>query len=194
MVDILGLLPVLNGWNWIRINDDITLNPTDEPEELYASGDNELGWLVSARMSSNVSDMDLRIRYDPVESGQTLDFNLNPEELHAKGYTYPSNMPYVSDYDPSGSIYSSELIPNPPLAMKGRITITAAPGSSSGTMNYDIMLLQITDISAFVDSLRAIFGIQTIIDLLNSLGTPQEPKPPIELPEVTASKYTGFLP
>lgn len=193
MVDILGLLPILNGWNWIRITGDEELKAGQDPVTLYASEDAEFGWLISARMSANVADIDLRIRYDPTESGQTLDFNLNPEELYSAGYYSKSNMPYVTNYDPVNNAYAAEFKPEPPLSLKGTLTVRAMPGSSDGELHYDVLILQVTDLTAFVDSLRAVFGISTIIDLLNNLGVTQ-PEKPIEIPKIAVSEYTGFLP
>jgi len=194
MVDLLGLLPILNGWNWVRLKDDTQIKTTDSPKEVYSTEEPMFGWVIDARMSSDVSDVTLRVRYDPVESGQTLDFDLNPEQLYTSGYYYRSNLPYVSNYDPVNSQYAAEYSPKPPLAIKGDLTVSVLPGSSDATVNYDVTILEVTDIEAFVESLRAVFGIGTIIDLLNSLTTPEMPKAPIELPKVTVKEYTGFLP
>ncbi len=194
MVDILGLLPILNGWNWVRVNGSEKLNADDAPKELYESENGEFGWLISARVSTDVADAGLRISYDPEESGQSLQFSLIPQELYDAGYFDKSNMPYVANYDPAGK-YTAEFTPQPPLSLKGTLTITAVPGSTDATVNYDVLILEVTDIGVFVDSLRVIFGIETIIQLLNQpIRQPERPRQPVTLPPVAPSQYTGFLP
>ena len=198
-MDILGLLPLLNGWSWVRITGNKDISSNSDEQVIYESEGGEFGWLINARMSSDVSDMELDIIYDPTESGQTLTFRLNPEYLNTEGFSYRSNMPYVANYDPTNSEYAAEFVPEPPLAMKGTITVVAMPGSSDGKIYYDVQILRVTDLNAFVESVRAVFGINTMIELLNSINKPSEPVKlpeitPVKLPEITPRQYTGFLP
>lgn len=193
MVDLLGLLPLLNGWDWINVRGSKQVASGDDAREIFASEESMFGWLISARMSTDVSDAELQIIYDPTESRRTLKFDLNPSRLYSAGYYYRSHGPYVANYNETNNEYAAEFFPQPPIAMKGSLEIYIIPGSSDGTVHYDVTILEVSDIDAFVDSLRDVFGVPTIIDALNNLRAGQ-PQQPIELPEVTIRQYRGFLP
>ena len=190
MVGTLDLLPLLEGWDWIRLTGEKPLEASDTPVALYESEEDEMGWLVSARMSSTVADASLTIEYDPVGSGQVLRFALNPEALYRAGYYYASSLPYVSDYDPTNSSYGAEFRPSPPLGLKGRLTITASPGSGDGTLRYDVLMAIISDAEAFYNSLKAVLGPQ----IIQQVAPAQQPAAPKAGLPAVRRPYQGFLP
>jgi len=217
MVNILELLPMLEGWSWVRISGSKTLNANDNPIELYKSPATELGWLVSARMSSTVADMSLNIQYDPEETGQTITFGLNPYELHSKGFYIEGYTPYVVNYDTENNEYAAAFNPSIPFSMKGILTVTASPGSNDGTIQYDVIYLQVTNENSFFESLRRALGVSDILAQLNqslnyeylsatylsaiakqeAVLKVEEIQPPVPVTQVTTpsrKKYEGFLP
>ena len=193
MVNVLELLPLLQGWNWIRFKDSTSIQASQE-KTIYSSTESERGWIVSARVSTDVADVQLDIRYDPEESGQTIDINLNPQNLYNAGYTYASGWPYVAVYEPTQNEYAAEFVPTSPFAFNGQLIIKLVGGSSDANVNYDIQMVSITDFKTFVESLRHIIGISDVLSMLAQLQQPQQPQVPVKVPTFEPYQYRGFLP
>jgi len=186
-MDLLGMLPLLEGWTEIRFIDTEPVG-AGKKKEVYSSSDEEAGWFIGARVTSNVPDAGLRIEYDPA-FGSTTEFRLIASELEGKGYTFTSTMPFVAVYSPGTNEYAVELSPNPPLAIKGRMRIELIGGSSDATLNYEVLLIRVTNMDLFIGSLRALMP-QLQVQVPAQPPTPGLPAP---APRIIR-EYEGFLP
>jgi len=201
-VDILGMLPLLDGWSYLRVNGSQSL-PAGETVTLYESDGDEQSWLIGAVFHSDVADAGLVLNlYTP--GGQTLTYDLNPAKLYANGFTQPNRVePYVAVYDDTANSYGAIFQPSTVLPLVGQLAVSLIGGSSDATVAYDAQLVRIGDPSAFTESLQAVLGIASLDQLLQLISkytyaTAKEVAPPtpqqLPSPVPQAGTYSGFEP
>ena len=206
MVNLLDMLPLLQGWSFVRINWEKELN-AGEDANLYESPDNEKGWLLGAVFGSDKADASLSLTYNTAETGQTISYELKPDDLYSAHRISPNGLgPYVSVYDDVNSIYEAIFSPAVPFPFDGTIAINAIGGSSSANVSVDVQMVLITDETTFANGLQKLLGVTDIENYLYNalqqganLGKrPIEvelPAPPVPaLPQPSSGKYSGFLP
>lgn len=187
MVDVVSMLPLLEGWDAVKLNGSEGLKAGGEDVSLYESTEDESMWLVSARLHSNVSDVDMTLTYEPADGSETITFHLGPDALNSVGAYAQSNLPYVANYDATANEYLTEFVPVPPFPMKGRLYIMLKPGSSDATANYDVLLIKVTNDDLFLSSLRGLMGT---VSAESKGAVPHE-----EIgPSFIRRRYEGFLP
>ena len=208
---MLHILPLLHGWNLMRITDSKELQ-AGKYSTLYESSDDEKGWILGAIFSSNEPNASLEIIYDATKSGQTISFTLKPSLLHSVHRIAPNGLsPYLAIYDDANNIYEAIFAPTTPFPFDGTLTITAIGGVNDSNVYFDVQFIVITDESAFIDSLRQLIGVSDIekylYNALRQLGRLSNgttivdaSAPTIENPMTPSiglspqNKYFGFLP
>ena len=206
MTNLFDVLPLLQGWSFIRINEEKDVQ-AGKDVTLYESPDNEKGWLLGATVGSNVADAVLRIEYNTAETGQTITFALKPDDLYNAHRVSPNGLgPYVAVYDDTNGVYEVVYSPAVPFPFDGTLAVNAVGGSSDSKLYVDAQFIVITDEAAFTNGLRQLIGVTDIegylynaLQQLSQLGNrpievklPVPPAPPV--PQPTGRKYTGFLP
>ena len=204
-MDVLSLLPLLDGWSYLRISGSTSLG---EGSELYSSEGNEQLWLFGAVFTSDVSDAGLSLTLT-TPGGQTITYDLTPADLYSAGRTQPNGVePYVAKYDDVNNSYEVVFSPNQPMPLSGELTVNLKAGSSTANVYYDVALVRVDDPQAFQDSLRAVIGVTGTDELIQGLAKylytiarllergQGEVTAPIELPRppVTGATYRGFIP
>lgn len=181
MVGILDILPLISGWEIIHLIDSKSIK-AGEDSQIYSSTETDIGWILGAKMSSDVSDASVDIAYNPEGSAQTIDIALKPSELYANGFITPDRSgAHVETYDTVLNIYSAAWIPQVPFPFNGMLDIRAVAGSSDSNITYDIEFIRITDIDTFLNSLKLIIA-------------PPQPKPEVKPTIQVPERYVGFLP
>ena len=205
-MNLLDALPLLQGWSFIRINEEKDVG-AGKDITLYESPDNEKGWFLGATVGSNIADVGLRIEYNTAETGQTITYELKPSDLYTAHRISPNGLgPYVAVYDDVNDIYEAVFAPSVPFPFDGTLAVNAIAGANDATVYVDVQFIVITDEATFVNGLRRLIGVTNIegylynaLQQLSQLGRrpievrlPELPIPPV--PQTVGRKYTGFLP
>lgn len=207
MVNLLDVLPLLQGWSFVRINENISIGANNS-KELYETPDVEQGWLLGAVFGADQKDASLQIVYNTAETGQTITFSLKPDDLYSAHRVSPNSVgPYVAVYDDTNNIYEAVFAPAVPFPFDGTLSITAYAGASGADVSADVQLVEITDVGTFMNGLQSVLGVNGIqgylysaLQQLAQIGNrPIEVKLPApELPPAPPGKptnrYTGFWP
>jgi len=215
-MDLLSLLPLLDGWTELRFSDDKELT-ADEPNfTVYQSQSQEQGWLLGATFQSDQPDAQLEVLL-ALTGGAQVSYDLNPGQLYSLHRTSPNRLgPYVAVYDDTNGIYSVVFDPAVPMPFSGALTATAQRGSADANVNYELTLIKITDEDNFRESLaqvlrggiadklnqllqysylsarllQAIAGQKAIVKVEEVEQMPQIPAPKVEF----VGHYEGFIP
>ena len=205
-MDVLSLLPLLDGWSYLRLNGSQLVS---KQVELYQSDGNEQLWLFGAVFESDVADAGLSLTLN-TPGGQTVTYDLTPANLYNAGRTQPNGVePYVAKYDDTADEYEAVFSPTQPLPLSGQLAVNLVAGSSTASVYYDSALVKVDDPQAFQDSLRAVIGVSGLGNALNLLNQymydvlsqmsklPGEIRPPVPLPApkpAGTTTYEGFIP
>lgn len=169
MVSLLDMLPMLQGWSFIRVNSEKTVEAGGDVT-LYESADNQQGWLLGATFGSDQKDASLQITYNTAETGQTITFALKPDDLYSAHRISPNGLgPYVAVYDDTNSVYEVVYSPAVPFPFDGTIDINAVAGASDANISADVQIIAITDYETFAGGLRHLLGVSDIEGYLNSI-------------------------
>lgn len=185
---ILELLPLLRGYQYYVLK-----GTASKDEEIYDSGVGTTGWLVGAEAVNGTLTIQITQEY----SGNTLTYSLDPDELESEGLISPNRFwPYLAYA--SGSGKGALFTPDPPLGFYGQLTVSGTKGTT-----YRVVMVLVSDVGAFVESLQALVG-QPIVRELSNILNALKPKPtkgalpqPVQatVPQEWGwGEYTGFEP
>jgi len=187
---VLDLLAVVNAWAPIRIFESRTL--TGEQEDILGIEGAFNGWIFGIAVSTDNPEAGITIEID-VQNGQTVRIPVVPKELMDRGLIAPNQFgPYAAVYDEENGRYEAVFAPGQPYPVMGQIRLWLN-GPAGAKVNYDVQLVQITDIERFKEEVAGVISAGQAQPSMPPTGGTVEI--PVELGTVSyRGPYTGFLP
>jgi len=171
------LLPLLEGWEYVGQDIDARLKekgwdhvPARQSRVLYEI--DKPGWLFGVGVEFQGSKYStLRVEYYDAVRGYAS-VTLSPYGMHRSGFGYSGMSGLVlALYDEENDHYTVAFMPSIPFPIKASPTRKARVIFESYDMDSTLMGVElagvvITDMDAFLKSLREVYGIHTFTDLL----------------------------
>jgi hypothetical protein len=160
-MDLLGMLPALEGWAWRYFRVENVHLGMDEEKVLVE--EHLPGWVINATVTVNNPRALLRISYqDPYQMRITAEGS--PYMLNLLGTIYYNAHMWCNRYDSTFNIYSVSLNPNPPSPFyasdkhPAKFIVKSPLASTTDVALYLHTLILINDMEVFKDSVRDLLG------------------------------------